>query len=116
MRSSMIVALLLGVPGMVRAAEPETPAPPPTRPTMKQALEDQKKATPRLPLPPLTEEEKAKSGGRRLVNNGRMRTLYLPEDLRGGDFFRGRDPAMTLDPAFKTMLFWIVARVNDCRY
>jgi hypothetical protein len=36
--------------------------------------------------------------------------------MRGSDFFRGRDPAMTLDPTFKTMLFWIVSRVNNCRY
>jgi AhpD family alkylhydroperoxidase len=107
------MAILLGVMGAVRA---EAPTPPPTRPAMKQALEEQKRVKPRLPLPPWTEEEKAKSDGRRLVNNGRMRTLYLPEELRGGNFFRGRDPAMTLDPTFKTLLFWIVSRVNDCRY
>jgi alkylhydroperoxidase family enzyme len=83
---------------------------------MKQALEDHKAAQPRLPLPPLSDEEKAKLGGRGLVNNGRMRQVYLPPDLVGGDFVREPDPAMTLDSAFKTELFWIVARSNDCRY
>jgi hypothetical protein len=83
---------------------------------MKRALEELKKANPRLPLPGLTDQEKQQSPNRRVVNNGRMRSLYLPEDLRGSDFFRGRDSAMTLDPTFKTMLFWIVARVNDCHY
>ncbi len=83
---------------------------------MKQALEDRKRALPRLPLPPLSDKEKVERDDRSIVNNGRMRQLYLPEELRGGDFFRGRDPVMTLDPTFKTMLFWIVSRVNNCYY
>jgi hypothetical protein len=83
---------------------------------MKQALEDLKKATPRLPLPPLTEEEKAKYGGRPLVNNGRIRQGYLPAELRDGGFGREADLVQTFDPAFKTMLFWIVSRVNNCHY
>jgi AhpD family alkylhydroperoxidase len=107
------MAILLGVIDILRA---EAPAPPPTRPAMKQALEEQKRIKPCLPLPPVTEEEKTQSDGRRVVNNARMRALYLLEELRGGNFFRGRDPAMTLDPTFKTLLFWIVSRVNDCRY
>jgi hypothetical protein len=114
MRLSFVLAILLGSCRLAAAAEREAPQPPATRPAMKQALEDLKKAKPRLPLPPLTEEEKA--AGRRVVNNGRMRTLYLPEELRGGGFSRGNEPAMTLDPTFKTMLFWIVSRVNNCRY
>jgi AhpD family alkylhydroperoxidase len=65
---------------------------------MKQALENSKRVTPRLPLPPVTEEEKAraaeaakarasgevKSGrgsglGAGIVNNGRMRSFYLSD-------------------------------------
>jgi hypothetical protein len=111
-------ALLLGLPGLMRAAEPaDEPKPaPPTRPEMKKALEAWKEAQPRLPLPPLTDEEKARPGGRPVVHNGRMRLLYLPPELRGGDFGRGRDPALTLDPTFKTMLFWIASRANNCHY
>jgi alkylhydroperoxidase family enzyme len=83
---------------------------------MKKVLEEHKAARPRLPLPALTAEEKARPGARPVVNNGRMRQLYLPADLRGGDFVREPDPAMTLSSTFKTELFWIVARSNDCRY
>ncbi len=115
-RSFLVAAMtLLAASPRVGAAEP-APTPPPTRPQMKQALEDLKRAQPRLPLPPLTDKEKAEFGSRPLVNNARMRQLYLPAGLRGGDFFRGRDPAMILDPTFKTMLFWIVSRVNNCHY
>lgn len=117
MRCSIVLAALLGSAGFSTAGEPDAPRPlPATRPAMKQALEDLKTAKPRLPLPPLTEEEKEQLGGRSVVNNGRMRQLYLPAELRGSDFFRGSDPAMTLDPTFKTMLFWIVSRVNNCHY
>lgn len=117
MRCSIVLAALLGPAGFLQAAEPDTVKPAPaTRPAMKQALEDLKKAQPRLPLPPLSDNEKVELGGRPIVNNGRMRQLYLPKELRGSGFFRGRDPAMTLDPTFKTMLFWIVSRVNNCRY
>jgi hypothetical protein len=117
MRCSIVLVVLLGPTGFLRAAEPDTAKQAPaTRPAMKQALEDLKKAQPRLPLPPVSEQERADRGGRSIVNNGRMRQLYLPEELRGSDFVRGSDPAMTLDPTFKTMLFWIVSRVNNCYY
>ena len=107
-------ALALGLAGVGRA---EGPAPAPaTRPEMKQLLEDWKKAKPRLPLPPPTAEERAAAGGRPLVNNGRMRMKYLPAEVRGGDFVREPDPGMSLDPTFKTRLFWIVSRVNNCQY
>lgn len=117
MRSTMGITILLSSAGLSLAAEPKAPSPAPTtRPAMKQSLEDLKHVQPRLPLPSLTAEEKADLGGRPVVNNSRMRQLYLPSELRGSDFFHGRDPAMTLDPTFKTMLFWIVSRVNNCRY
>jgi alkylhydroperoxidase family enzyme len=117
MRYLISIPFLLLLSGLVRAGEPAQPPPVPvTRPDMKQALECSKKAKPRLPLPPLTDEEKTQLGDRPVVNNGRMRQLYLPAELRGGDFVREPDPAMTLDPTFKTMLFWIVSRVNNCHY
>lgn len=34
----------------------------------------------------------------------------------GGSFGQNGDPAMTLDYAFKTQLFWIVSRTNNCQY
>jgi alkylhydroperoxidase family enzyme len=51
-----------------------------------------------------------------IINNGRMRKLYLPSEVTGGGFLREPDPAMTLNNTFKTMFFWIVSRVNNCRY
>ena len=47
-----------------------------TRPEMKKRIEALKERTSRLPLPPPTEQELA--SGRSLVNNGRLRSIYLP--------------------------------------
>ena len=84
------------------AEEPRTgvgPGPNPvplTREDMKKALEDSKRSVPRLPLPPLSEEEKAKAAeaskdpaartrglGAGIVNNGRMRSYYLSDYADG---------------------------------
>ena len=112
-----VFALLLGAAALAQAEEPGNPKPVPvTRPEMKQALEALTRRPPRLPLPALTDEEKAQLGDRPVVNNARMRMLYLAEELRGGDFGRGADPAMTLNGTFKTELFWIVSRTNNCQY
>jgi hypothetical protein len=101
----------------VRADEAAGPhAVPLTRDAMKQALEDLKKATPRIPAPPLTAAEKAKLAGRGDSVESRLRLHYLPAESRSGGFSREPDPNMTLDFAFKTMLFWIVSRVNNCHY
>ena len=67
-----------------------------TREDMKKALEDSKRSVPRLPLPPLSEEEKAKAAeaskdpaartrglGAGIVNNGRMRSYYLSDYADG---------------------------------
>lgn len=105
---------LVGLP--VRADELAPRPVPVTRPEFKEALEALKYAAPRLPLPPPTPDERGRAGGRPVVNNGRMRQLYLPAELHGGDFVREPDPALTLDPTFKTLLFWIVSRVNNCHY
>jgi hypothetical protein len=110
-----LLALTL-LPAAAAAQPDQAPAVPVTRVEMKRSLEDSKKAKPRLPLPALTEEERKALGGRPVVNNARMRQLYLPEELREADFFRGADPALTLDNTFKTELFRIVSRANNCLY
>src|SRR5262245_63756977 len=88
-----------------------------TRPEMKQSLEDLKKRKPRIPLPELTPGEQEKLGERGGSYEGRLRLHYLPAgEGRGGEFSREPDPNMSLDYAFKTMLFWIVSRTNNCHY
>jgi hypothetical protein len=92
-----------------------------TRPEMKQYLEQMKSRKPRIPLPELTAEELSKLDERAAGYEGRLRALYLPpSDGRGGfgrgSFMRNSDPQMTLDYRFKTMLFWIVSRTNNCQY
>jgi alkylhydroperoxidase family enzyme len=112
--SSTALLLLLSAPSW--ADDPKTPLPVPVgRPQIKQALEDAKKSKPRLPVPDPTDEER--SAGR-IVNNGRMRQLLLPSDLREGrgGFGRESDPNMSLSYQFKTQLFWIVSRANNCYY
>jgi hypothetical protein len=107
--------------GLLRAEGPRaTPLPVPlTRPEMKQALEDLKGRPPRIPLPELTEEEKAKLGDR-VGYESRLRYHYMPAgDERGGgggSFTREPDPNMSLSYEFKTQLFWIVSRTNNCHY
>ena len=102
----------------------------PTRPEMKKRIEALKERTSRLALPAPTPQELA--SGRSLVNNGRLRSIYLPSSwqsfvITGWGGGSTRPPAggtanllktMEADPsyAFKTRLFWIVSRANDCRY
>jgi alkylhydroperoxidase family enzyme len=104
---------------------------------MKRVLDASKESVPRLPLPPVTEDEqvlieeqkaKAAQSGEKprrlgLANNGRMRAHYLRDYgfARANDIDRARsgtnrDTDSTLDPAFRTMLFWIVSRGNNCTY
>lgn len=99
-----------------------------TRPEMKKRIEALKDREARIPLPPLTAEETA--SGRRSVNNGRLRALYLPESWQTNrstttatQTSRPQNVSATLnqlqqapDYAFKTRLFWIVSRTNDCQY
>jgi alkylhydroperoxidase family enzyme len=135
----------------VQANEPTKqtqPRPVPlTRPEMKQLLEDMKSRPNRIPLPPLTDEDKVKLGERAENYESRLRYHYSPAgDPRrtgasgtnataaapgsparpagqtgpasfvGGEFSREPDPKMTLDYPFKTKLFWIVSRTNNCQY
>lgn len=101
-----------------------------TRPEMKARIQALKDRTSRLPLPPPTAEEIA--SGRPLVNNGRLRGLYLPPSWQNfvvpgwGSVSARKPPTSTAallnslqaspDYGFKTRLFWIVSRGNDCQY
>lgn len=122
------------------AASTSKPDPVPlTRDDMKRALDASKESVPRLPLPPVTDEErklieeqkaKAAAEGEKprrlgLANNGRMRAYYLADYgfARSNDIERARsgnnfnqNPDSKLDPAFRTSLFWIVSRGNNCTY
>jgi alkylhydroperoxidase family enzyme len=119
--------LILALPVASKADDsPASDTPTPvaaTRPELKEQLERSKQSHPRLPLPPPTAEELADAkarGGRGpmtgIINNGRMRKIYLPAEVLGGGFSREPDPAMTLNNTFKTMFFWIVSRANNCVY
>jgi hypothetical protein len=115
-----VVAGFIAVSGIVRGDEPAVaPLPVPlTRPEMKQCLEDLKTRTPRIPVPELTAEQKVKLGDRQADYEARLRSHYLPAgEARGGfGFSREPDPRMSLDYTFKTELFWIVSRTNNCHY
>ncbi|WP_206108067.1 carboxymuconolactone decarboxylase family protein [Paludisphaera soli] len=103
-----------------------------TRQELKEQLERSKESKPRLPLPPPTEAEIAEAKARAeaagnapprgigggVANNGRLRQIHLDAELLGAGYSGSRepDPAMTLDGTFKTMLFWIVSRANNCTY
>jgi AhpD family alkylhydroperoxidase len=134
----LIAVCVLALPFAAFADDASEPKPvPATRPEAKQALERLKERTARLPLPPPTddeiaaarerEREREREGRERpstgsglgggVVNNGRMRNLYLPAELRStSSGVRQKDPAMTLDNAFTVELFWIASRVNNCHY
>lgn len=130
----MASAFLMLSVGPARAEDAaEIPRPIPlTRPEMKQFLEDMKARRPRIPLPALTAEERERLGEREAGYESRLRALYLESaeqrdpsaaatgrsgasGLLGG-FGRDADPNMTLDYKFKTQLFWIVSRTNNCQY
>jgi alkylhydroperoxidase family enzyme len=66
-----------------------------------------------------------------IINNGRMRNYYLEPEFRGEFYVKpadlakadpkatlrlGSDPTMPLDPTFRIMFFWLVARANNCYY
>src|SRR5271163_3542841 len=71
----VMIAVAITSVGFVRGEEPgSTPRPVPlTRPDMKQLMEDMKARKPRIPLPELTDEEKAKLGERGGGYEGRLR-------------------------------------------
>src|SRR3954471_19563290 len=116
--AALAMGLMLASVGAVCADEPRPV--PLTRPEMKQYLEDMKARKPRIPLPELTEDERAKLGERGSSYESRLRSLYLPPGEGfgfGGNraatpggangaapvagLGRNPDPNMTLDYAFK---------------
>ena len=116
----IMVAFVLASTGGLRGEEPgAVPLPVPlTRPEMKQALEDLKHRKPRIPLPELSEADQQKLGDRAASYESRLRYHYLSGgDTSGGaQFSREADLNMSLDHTFKTQLFWIVSRTNNCHY
>ena len=122
----------------VVADEPDQTARPipATRPEMKQLLEDMKSRKVRLPLPELTAAEKEQLGERADDYESRLRYHYLianegsafgsrpqtaasssaPAAAATRDFRRNADENMSLSYEFKTELFWIVSRTNNCQY
>jgi len=122
--------LSLNLHAIAWASEPDNPKPiPNSRQSMLNALDKLKSRTARLPLPnseTIIGENVANNGSNigaaqsrslGVVNNGRMRALYLPEEL-------SRRPNASAQPRsesdtayqFTTELFWIVSRVNNCHY
>src|SRR5262249_18287960 len=118
LRAGLFSTLLLVLPGLA-ADRGTTPNPVPlTRPAMKQSLEDLKGRRPGIPVRELTDEEREKLGEGGGGYEGRLRFHCRPGGEGRGGFGGGReqDPAMTLDYRFKTTLFWLVSRTNNCHY
>ena len=117
--SILLVAMAMPwVVGSLATADEASPpkAVPQTRRQMLDALESLKSRTPRIPLPPPEARAAENAGPLGVVNNGLMRSHYLPAELRAGGFARQPDPALALDNQFAVELFWIVSRVNNCQY
>lgn len=138
---SLLALASLGC-AVARAENPViTPRPvPATRPEMKELLENMKQRPHRIPLPELTEKEREELGERASNYESRLRSNYIPAaegSVFGSgrrrtsnttnpaptsatvpriDFTRNADENMTLTYQFKTMLFWIVSRTNNCQY
>lgn len=129
-----LVLVLFCAAAAVAANDAPRPTPV-TRPAMKRMLEEMKSRRERIPLPDPTDTEQAAAAEdpTKLFYENRLRTLYLPgTELRGYLGFAGTapkrssaplpkvviepDPAVTLDYGFKTRLFWIASRVNNCQY
>ncbi len=127
----------LGLPLDAEGGVKKIDAIPVTRDDVKRVLDESKRAQSRLPAPPLTEAEKkliayqeetARTTGeppRRygLANNARTRAYYLAEygfsidaDIERSKTQQNRDSDSGLDPNFRTMIFWIISRGNNCTY
>ena len=123
----LLCASALALTAVAADESPTAPRPVPlTRPEMKQAIEDVKVRTPRIPIPELSAADR-EALGEDAGYESALRYLYTPwaNSRRGprssrtgapGSRTQNQDPAMTLDYAFKTQLFWIVSRVNNCQY
>jgi len=132
MRKTLTVIALLV---MARAALADEPIGVPlTRPEMKQLLEESKRFEPRLKAPEAAEEgcrppvsapcfPPSSAAGISCRAGDRRATGFETPMRQSGPKGKARstpraepDPNMTLDPAYKTMLFWIVSRSNNCVY
>jgi alkylhydroperoxidase family enzyme len=136
---------LLAAAAFAEEAVPTARPVPLTRPEMKRLLEDMKQRKLRIPLPELTDADREALGERGGSYESRLRYHYLPPGEGsvigfgfGGpranrtgstapattsttppvnrDFTRNADENMTLSYPFKTRLFWIVSRTNNCQY
>ncbi|MFO0959602.1 MAG: DUF1559 domain-containing protein [Isosphaeraceae bacterium] len=117
-RSTMFSCAFLALSALCAPADDGPLATPADRAELKWMLERSKQHAPRLPLPPLSEADKARAKGSELgiVNNGRMRNYYLAEGLRDGGFARPDEAGMSLGHALRTEFFWIASRINNCAY
>lgn len=116
--SAVIVGLIFPVSFLMANEPGESREPnrvPLTRPDMKQALESLKLRKPRVPAPLLTQEEREKLGDSANSLEAALRLRYLSHEYQGA-WSRENDPNMSLTYEFKTMMFWIVARANNCHY
>ncbi len=134
LKRTLAAALIAVSCGSLLPAEDIVPTARPiplTRDEMKRMLEDLKSRPIRIPLPELTDQDREVLGERAESYEARLRYHYLPAgegSVFGGrppaagtpaplrDFTRNADENMTLTYPFKTMLFWIVARTNNCQY
>lgn len=119
--SLMSLALIgAGPDADLTGKSPEGPAPVLTidRESMLKMLENSKRHKPRLPLPEPTakDRENAKTGSLGLVHNGLMRRHYLPAEWSTAAFPARSQQSGLVDYAFKTELFWIISRLNNCAY
>ena len=140
LKRALVVALIavsFSSPVSAQDAVPTARPIPLTRDEMKRMLEDLKSRHIRIPLPELTDQDREALGERAESYEARLRYHYLPAgegSVFGGggraaggtgtpgtpaparDFTRNADENMTLTYSFKTMLFWVVARTNNCQY
>lgn len=123
----ILLSFLLPTAALHGATPDDAPRPVPlTRPEMKQLLEDVKVRIPRIPMPELSDADRKKLGREADSYESAIRYAYLPwvdaarrSQTRSGSHSsrtRDQDPNNALDYAFKTQLFWIVSRVNNCQY
>lgn len=94
---------------------------PVTRPEMKRLIEDVKRRRPRIPLPELTEQQRAEFGDREPGYEALVKYHYLgqtPRERSGRrrSSRRTANSLENLDYGFKVELFWIVSRTNNCQY
>ncbi|XZE19091.1 carboxymuconolactone decarboxylase family protein [Pirellulaceae bacterium SH449] len=112
-----------------------TPRPTPVhRDAMKSHLEDMKRRRERVSLPPVSDEERALSDGRNPTYESRLNRFFLGNSSSARSYlnfsgsrtpnagsttsptFLEPDPMLSLDYEFKTRLFWIASRANNCQY